>query len=85
MKRRLPPRRLSPGFAHAEQRGDGRWIVRTVPGSTATKTYRCPACQAAIPPGTAHIVAWPDTPALGTVAAVDDRRHWHTACWRRRP
>ena len=54
-------------------------------GAASTKTYRCPACQALITTGTAHIVAWPDTPALGLGRAVDDRRHWHSACWARRP
>ena len=27
-----------------------------------------------IPPGTPHVVAWPE-------GREDDRRHWHTACW----
>ncbi len=84
-KYRRPVRPLSPSHAQAQLKIDGRWIVRTMPGASATKSYRCPGCQALIPPGTAHLVVWPDTPAPGSSRAVDDRRHWHTACWQRRP
>jgi hypothetical protein len=42
------------------------------------KTYRCPGCDHEIPPGTAHIVAW------AVEGGEDDRRHWHTGCWRGR-
>lgn len=84
-KRRQAPRPLSGGYARAEIKSDGRWIVRSMPGTRAAKTYRCPACQAPIPPGTAHIVAWPDTPRWGSATAVEDRRHWHSTCWARRP
>ncbi len=59
---------------------DGSWVVRHVPGSAAAKTYRCPGCDQEIRPGTAHVVVWPEqTPGLA------ERRHWHNACWRRRP
>ncbi|AHC26714.1 MULTISPECIES: hypothetical protein [Mycobacteriaceae] len=51
--------------------------VRPVPASRADKTYRCPGCDHEIRPGTAHVVAIP-------VDDVDDRRHWHTACWANR-
>ena len=64
---------------------DGDWVVRSVPGSSAGKDYRCPGCQQLIPSGTGHVVTWP-ADDLGSVA---DRRHWHAACWaardRRRP
>jgi hypothetical protein len=56
---------------------DGEWRVRAVSGS-AGKTYRCPGCDHEIRPGTGHLVAWPAD------GAVDERRHWHTACWRAR-
>ena len=36
-------------------------------------------------PGTPHVVAWPDTPGLLSQSAVEERRHWHTSCWQRRP
>jgi hypothetical protein len=59
---------------------DGDWVVRQVPGAAAAKEYRCPGCDQEIRPGTAHVVVWPaETPGL------DERRHWHNACWRRRP
>lgn len=79
------PRPLSSSHAHAELKSDGRWIVAPMAGANALKTYRCPSCQALISPGTAHIVAWPDTPGPGSDLAVDARRHWHTSCWERRP
>jgi hypothetical protein len=59
---------------------DGDWLVRTVPGGAATKTYRCPGCSHEIRPGVAHMVAWP---ADGRGDA-GDRRHWHSPCWRAR-
>ncbi|MFF7901322.1 ATP/GTP-binding protein [Streptomyces sp. NPDC088817] len=50
--------------------------VRHVAGSAADgKTYRCPGCDQLIPSGVPHVVAWPQH------AGVDDRRHWHKACW----
>ncbi|WP_236566916.1 ATP/GTP-binding protein [Nocardia sp. CY41] len=55
--------------------GDETYVVRTIPGTRAIKTYRCPGCDHEIPPGVAHIVAWP---AYG---GEDDRRHWHRGCW----
>ncbi|NUS45158.1 MAG: ATP/GTP-binding protein, partial [Mycobacteriaceae bacterium] len=39
--------------------GDEAYIVRTVPGSRATKRYRCPGCDHEIMPGVAHVVVWP--------------------------
>lgn len=54
---------------------DETYLVRTIPGSRAIKTYRCPGCDHEIPPGVAHIVAWP------AVGGEDDRRHWHRGCW----
>jgi hypothetical protein len=79
------PRPLVSAFAHAEAKADGRWLVQSMPGARAVKEYRCPGCETVIRPGTAHVVVWRDEPALGTERAVDDRRHWHTACWERRP
>ncbi|MCP2320816.1 hypothetical protein APR12_006203 [Nocardia amikacinitolerans] len=54
---------------------DDVFIVRTIPGTRATKTYRCPGCDHEIPPGVAHIVAW------AADGGEDDRRHWHRGCW----
>jgi hypothetical protein len=65
-------RRTEPGPG-----GTDPYIVRTVPGSRATKVYRCPGCDHEITLGTAHIVAWPADDTGG----IEDRRHWHTGCW----
>lgn len=60
-----------------EEWPDGEFRVRRVTGAAATKAYRCPGCDQEIVPATPHVVAWPD-------GRVDDRRHWHTTCWRHR-
>ena len=54
--------------------------MRAVSGSAATKPYRCPGCQQLIPPVTPHVVAWP---VSEDADGGDERRHWHTGCWRR--
>jgi len=47
--------------------------IRTVGGQ---KVYRCPGCDHEIRAGVQHLVIVPtDDP--------DERRHWHTECWRR--
>ncbi|WP_227838630.1 ATP/GTP-binding protein [Nocardia aurantia] len=73
------PRPMGDVFGRKETGPDGEdYAVRTVPGARAVKTYRCPGCDHEIPPGTAHIVAW------AVYGGEDDRRHWHTGCWRGR-
>jgi hypothetical protein len=62
---------------------DGDYLVRSVPGAAARKTYRCPGCQQLIPIGTAHLVVWPAEDQSWLRSAVDSRRHWHTSCWHR--
>jgi hypothetical protein len=47
--------------------------VRAVAGD---KVYRCPGCDHEIRQGVSHLVVVPDD-------APDERRHWHTECWRR--
>ncbi|EFM48183.1 hypothetical protein HMPREF0299_5359 [Corynebacterium matruchotii ATCC 14266] len=54
--------------------------MRTMGSHAAVKTYVCPGCNQNIPPGVAHIVAWPKDAGRG----AEDRRHWHKACWERR-
>lgn len=68
------------GWQRTESGADGDWLVRDVAGQRATKTYRCPGCDHEIRPGVAHIVAWPADAA----GSVEQRRHWHTGCWRAR-
>ncbi|KZM76082.1 ATP/GTP-binding protein [Nocardia terpenica] len=73
------PRPLGDVFGRTEEGPGGEtYIVRTVPGARAVKTYRCPGCDHEIPPGVAHIVAW------AAEGGEDDRRHWHTGCWKGR-
>ena len=67
-------------FKHTESKRDGLWNVQPLSASNATKVYRCPGCQQTIPPGVAHIVAWP---ADGR-GDLTDRRHWHSGCWKAR-
>jgi hypothetical protein len=79
-------RPLSPGLAAATETsvtGDS-WVVRSVSGAAAQKIYRCPGCQQEIARGVPHLVVWPAEPGLITRSGVEERRHWHTACWRRR-
>lgn len=73
------PRPLGGGLAaqRRESGPDGDWLVRNIPGTQATKEYRCPGCDHLIPPGMPHVVAWP----ADDYGSVEDRRHWHPACW----
>jgi hypothetical protein len=85
--RRNRPRRAEPAASDEAGRGHGLerteswrgedWVVRPVAGSSG-KWYRCPGCDQQIPPGVGHVVAWPRH------GDVDDRRHWHRACWNAR-
>ncbi|MDR0960848.1 MAG: hypothetical protein LBM23_11015 [Propionibacteriaceae bacterium] len=84
-KHHRPARPLSASFGRVDVKRDGEWVLRTISGSQATKEYRCPGCGITISPGVPHVVTWPRVPAIGTTATVDERRHWHTACWGRRP
>ena len=58
---------------------DGEWTVQRVRGSE--REYRCPGCDQLVAAGLAHLVAWrTDSWRDG----LEDRRHWHTACWEAR-
>lgn len=80
---RLDPDRVLAGLERGEERAGRSWRVRAVGG--AAKAYRCPGCDQEIAPGTPHVVVWPADP-IG-FGGLEDRRHWHTSCWRsgRRP
>jgi hypothetical protein len=83
------PAALGRGVARRASRPDGDWLVRTVTGAAAAKTYRCPGCDHEIRPATPHVVAWPDDGSDALLreaggSGLGDRRHWHTACWRAR-
>ncbi|MHC1560149.1 hypothetical protein ACR9E3_14425 [Actinomycetospora sp. C-140] len=80
---RRPPRPdpVPPPLRGGWLREEGGWVVRSISGSAATKTYVCPGCHQDIPPGTPHVVAW--DAELDTGDGDTERRHWHTGCWRR--
>ncbi len=80
-----PARPLGSGHASADVKSDGRWIVRSVAGAATGKPYRCPGCAQVIAVGTPHVVSWPAEPPLHADSGLEERRHWHTSCWRRRP
>ena len=67
------------GLEQTEFYRNEEWRVRAVAGDSG-KFYRCPGCDQEIPPGVGHLVAWP-TSGVGGLGGVDDRRHWHRACW----
>ncbi|WP_199257166.1 hypothetical protein [Tomitella fengzijianii] len=69
-----PLARVEPGPGGAD------FHVRQIPAARAAKRYRCPGCDHEIAPSVAHIVAWPED-AFG---GADERRHWHSGCWRSR-
>ena len=63
--------------------GGEEYVVRRVTGSAARKPYTCPGCRQQIRPATPHTVAWPVVPTTFARGAegLDERRHWHNACW----
>lgn len=80
-----PPRdvtRLANGGARTEHHRGVEWWVREIPSHRAEKVYRCPECGGDVPVGQAHIVAWRAGHLMGDVAAVRERRHYHSHCWR---
>lgn len=87
---RVPPRRGGPpperGPVLDEVEFEGRALAaRHVRGNDSGRSYLCPGCQQDVSAATPHTVAWPTSSMHG----VENRRHWHTACWnardRRRP
>jgi hypothetical protein len=74
--RRAPeevPEARSPRSAAPEWASVAGYEVREVSGD---KPYRCPGCDHLIREEVRHLVAVPtDDP--------DERRHWHTECWRK--
>jgi hypothetical protein len=73
--------RARAGIARRESAPDGEWMVRTMTARNAEKTYVCPGCSTAVPPGIAHLVVWKDDHLFGAAAGLAERRHWHTNCW----
>lgn len=67
-----------------EAKGGADWYVRPLTGAASTKAYRCPGCDHLIPMATPHVVVWPVQKSLLSASAIDERRHWHVSCWRRK-
>ncbi|MFI6791118.1 ATP/GTP-binding protein [Nonomuraea sp. NPDC050383] len=81
-RRREPPPRpagFPRGTDRVEEWPDGEWKVRMLTGASSGKSYRCPGCDQEIPSAKPHVVSWPNWPG-----GDEERRHWHTACWRKR-
>jgi hypothetical protein len=74
--------RLLTGWKRTEVRRGAEWIVQPVSAVQAQKSYTCPGCGRSVEPGLAHLVTWRADGVLGDEAALADRRHWHTRCWR---
>ena len=70
------------GATRVERRRGAQWNVRQVAAESAVKEYSCPGCGLAIPPGTAHVVAWRADGLMGEADDLAARRHWHSHCWR---
>lgn len=70
------------GWRRTEVRRGLVWTVQPVTAEKAEKTYTCPGCGLAVPPRTAHLVAWRADGILGSSADLEARRHWHSHCWR---
>ncbi len=84
-KHTRPPRPLTTGaFARLDVKTDGEWMVQAMNADSAVKAYTCPGCNRRITVGAAHLVTWPREASLWVAAPVDERRHWHSACWSRR-
>ncbi|WP_445153987.1 ATP/GTP-binding protein [Arthrobacter sp. Hor0625] len=73
--------RARTGIARRESAPDGEWMVRLISADRAGKTYVCPGCSTAVPPGTAHLVVWAEDHLFGAAAGLAERRHWHSNCW----
>ena len=70
------------GGRRVETRRGEAFIVQDITAANALKEYSCPGCVVPIPVGMAHIVAWHEEGLFGEEAALRDRRHWHTPCWK---
>lgn len=87
-RRRVRPRQARGSHGPpppVESKRAGEFHVRPVTGARSVKTYTCPGCHRPITPATPHLVVWPVERSLLSADALEERRHWHTACWRREP
>jgi hypothetical protein len=77
--------RISAGMKRTEHKRSGTWMVQPSGAASAEKVYTCPGCAGTIAPGIAHVVVWRTDHFLGDDAALSERRHWHSRCWRIEP
>lgn len=73
---------LVAGFTRTEHKRDGAWTVQSISAGRSQKVYTCPGCHREVSAGVAHIVAWRADNIFGEESAIQDRRHWHTHCWK---
>lgn len=73
--------RIVLGDKRTEVRRGIAWHVQPMSAANAVKAYRCPGCEREIAQGVRHVVVWRADSIFGD-RAVEDRRHWHDACWR---
>lgn len=59
--------------------GGYEYTVRQVRNN---KSYTCPGCGQSIPPNTPHVVAWTHEHLFGSQVGLEERRHWHSTCWK---
>lgn len=78
----LDVERLMAGSRRSETRRGQEWTVQPIAAANALKNYVCPGCDKTIAPGMAHVAAWRNDGIMGAEADLNDRRHWHTHCWR---
>ncbi|WP_193128403.1 hypothetical protein [Gulosibacter sediminis] len=74
--------RIRGGLRRTEARRGREYTVQQVSAERALKVYTCPACNLEIPIGQAHVVVFSADNIMGDDAAIADRRHWHSHCWR---
>ena len=74
--------RIRGGMRRTEVRRGREYAVQQVRAERALKVYTCPGCNLQIPEGQAHVVVFRADNIMGDDAAIADRRHWHSHCWR---
>lgn len=79
----LDVERLKGGFPARVEPGPGGEPYNVAVSRLTDATFTCPACGQVIPAQTNHVVAWAMGGLFGEGVAIDERRHWHTACWER--
>ncbi|HET8957671.1 MAG TPA: hypothetical protein VFM95_04370 [Microcella sp.] len=84
----IPPldlTRIQGGMKRTQHKRSGAWWVQPSGAASAQKSYSCPGCTAPISAGMAHVVVWRADHMMGDDAALVERRHWHSRCWRIEP